>query len=118
MGLKGKWKDKINDVDGINAEDINVIANAVIEIEEGGFKGESDAVKYTEQSLSEEQRAQARKNIDAVNPNGVVELIHENVETISEDELLEWMASDGIVIPVVSADGEFYTNNQNQIFIL
>lgn len=33
--LRDKWKDKINDVDVIDADDINGIANAVIGIENG-----------------------------------------------------------------------------------
>lgn len=36
MALKDKWVDKRNNVDDVNAEDINDIANAVIYIEENG----------------------------------------------------------------------------------
>ena len=33
MALKGNWKDKINGVDKNNADDINQVAHAVIELE-------------------------------------------------------------------------------------
>ena len=33
MELKDTWVDKINDVDDVNADDINEIAQAVIQIE-------------------------------------------------------------------------------------
>lgn len=44
MGLKGKWQDKINNVDYIVAEDINDIANSVIELEDKIEGGNSSAV--------------------------------------------------------------------------
>lgn len=34
MALKDKWKDKVDDVDDVLAEDINSIAHAVIDLEE------------------------------------------------------------------------------------
>ena len=34
MELKDTWVDKINDVDDVNADDINKIAHAVIDLEE------------------------------------------------------------------------------------
>lgn len=105
MDFKDFWKDKVNGEDVIDADDINAIANAVIEIEKSGIKGESDAVKYTEQSLNEKQQAQARENIDAVNPSEVVELIKENVKTIKGEK-----GEDGISPTVsVSKSGKVTT---------
>ena len=50
MALKDKWVDKINEVDDIDTNDINTVANAVIEIEktlenngESGKDGENGA---------------------------------------------------------------------------
>lgn len=40
--LRDKWKDKKNDVDMIDADDINNIANAVIEIENNLEKYDAD----------------------------------------------------------------------------
>lgn len=65
MALKDKWVDKINEVDDVDANDINTVANAVIEVE-GKLDGFEYGVKYKPQSLTEEQKAQARKNIDAL----------------------------------------------------
>ena len=39
MALKDNWINKINGVDDINAEDINNIARAVIDLEENGTGG-------------------------------------------------------------------------------
>ena len=62
MPLKDKWRDKINDVDYIDANDINEIAHSVIDME----KKSVENVLYTPQTLTEEQKAQARKNIGIV----------------------------------------------------
>ena len=47
MALKDTWVDKVNEVDDVDADDINEIADAVIEIEEqlesGGGSGEDGA---------------------------------------------------------------------------
>ena len=36
----------------------------------------------------------------------------------SDDDMLEWLASESIIDPVSSSDGELYTDNQNNIYIL
>ncbi len=36
----------------------------------------------------------------------------------TEDDMLEWLASESIIDPVSSSDGELYTDNQNNIYIL
>ena len=65
MPLKDKWVDKINDVDYIDANDINEIAHSVIDME----KKSVENVLYTPQILTDEQKAQARENIGAVGLN-------------------------------------------------
>lgn len=62
MPLKDKWVDKINDVDYIDANDINEIAHSVIDIEEKSVEN----VLYTAQTLTAGQKSQARENIGAI----------------------------------------------------
>lgn len=68
MPLKDKWADKINDVDYIDANDINEIAHSVIDME----KKSVENVLYTPQTLTDEQKAQARKNIGAASEGYVL----------------------------------------------
>jgi hypothetical protein len=44
MSLNEKWKDKVDGVDGIMADDVNSIAHAVIEIEKNGASGDEIVV--------------------------------------------------------------------------
>ena len=61
MPLKDKWVDKINDLDYIDANDINEIAHSVIDME----KKSVENVLCTPQTLTGEQKSQARENIGA-----------------------------------------------------
>lgn len=36
----------------------------------------------------------------------------------SDDDMLEWLASESIIDPVSSSDGELYVDSQNNIYIL
>ena len=68
MPLKDKWVDKINDLDYIDANDINEIAHSVIDME----KKSVENVLYTPQTLTDEQKAQARENIGAASEGYVL----------------------------------------------
>lgn len=68
MPLKDKWVDKINDLDYIDANDINEIAHSVIDVE----KKSVENVLYTPQTLTDEQKAQARENIGAASEGYVL----------------------------------------------
>ena len=80
MPLKDKWVDKINDVDYIDANDINEIAHSVIDMEKKSVENVLD----TPQTLTDEQKAQARANIGA--ENLTIEILEEDP---TEDELYE-----------------------------
>ena len=45
MALKDKWVDKQDGIDDVLAEDINSIANAVIELEEKGIRVEINPIE-------------------------------------------------------------------------
>lgn len=53
MALKDTWVDKINGVDYNDAEDINKVAQAVIELEENGVGGAGEAGGYYTPSVSQ-----------------------------------------------------------------
>ena len=56
--LKDTWKDKINGVDAINANDINGIAKAVIDIEKNGVGNGGKIVIDSEMSDTSENAVQ------------------------------------------------------------
>ena len=60
MALKDIWKNKVNGVDDVDAEDINEIAQAVIEIEKkgAGNGGNTDIVIDNEMSDTSENAVQ------------------------------------------------------------
>lgn len=60
MALKDIWKNKVNGVDDVDAEDINEIAQAVIEIEKNGAGngGNTDIVIDNEMSDTSENAVQ------------------------------------------------------------
>jgi hypothetical protein len=53
MSLKENWKDKVDGVDDIMADDVNSIAHAVIEIEENGASGDEIVVDDIMSDVSE-----------------------------------------------------------------
>lgn len=53
MSLKEKWKDKVDGVDDIMADDVNSIAHAVIEIEENGASSDEIVVDDIMSDVSE-----------------------------------------------------------------
>nr|DAQ47709.1 MAG TPA: hypothetical protein [Caudoviricetes sp.] len=66
------WSDlqsQIGDLAGLATEEKDNLVAAINEVKASSGSGEaSDAVLYTEQSLTEEQKAQARENIGGVRP--------------------------------------------------
>jgi tetrahydromethanopterin S-methyltransferase subunit A len=60
MALKDIWKNKVNGVDDVDAEDINEIAQAVIKIEKNGVGngGNTDIVIDNEMSDTSENAVQ------------------------------------------------------------
>ena len=65
----------------------------------------ADSVKYTEQELTDEQKAQARENIYAS-------------ECVTDVDALLLMYETGIIEPVSDNTGAIYTNNNGLIYIL
>ena len=61
-------------------------------------------VQFTPQTLTEEQKEQARANIGS--------------EILSDDEMLMWLNSADVVKPIVSTSGEIYTDTNGEIYIL
>lgn len=41
-----------------------------------------------------------------------------DVQTVSDDDILNWLNEEKVVEPVTSASGEIYTTNNNNIYIL
>ena len=71
-------------------------------------EGESTAVLFVEQILSDSQKTQARVNIDALGTPDIV----------SDEEFFMWLVDADIVMPVTSASGEIYVSNSNELYIL
>ena len=66
-------------------------------------------VKFTEQELTDEQKSQARNNIDAAGKNDVI-------QSDSADALQDLAESD-LVVPV-QQDGTFYTSPSGELYVL
>lgn len=72
------------------------------------IEGEDCSVLYIAQSLTEEQKTQARTNIDALGTPDIV----------SDEEFFMWLVDANIVMPATSASGEIYVSNSNELYIL
>lgn len=84
MALIDIWVNKINDKDVVDADDINNIASAVINIE----NQEQSIVKTTEQTFTNEQKAQARNNIDVPSNEEVRQLASNFEQALSVNAVL------------------------------
>lgn len=90
----------------------------------------ADVVKYSEQTLTEEQQIQARTNIGAISSYDLVQGDwNQNDETASDyiknkpkiatdDDILDLLTELGEITPVVASDGSIYTDNQNRIILI
>lgn len=90
----------------------------------------ADAVKYSEQTLTEEQQAQARTNIGAISSSCLVQsdwnqndstasdYIKNKPKIATDDDILDLLTELGEITPVVASDGSIYTDNQNRIILI
>lgn len=90
----------------------------------------ADIVKYSEQTLTEEQQAQARTNIGAISSSGLVQsdwnqndstasdYIKNKPKIATDDDILDLLTELGEITPVVASDGSIYTDNQNRIILI
>lgn len=65
----------------------------------------NEAVLYTAQSLTEEQKAQARANIGCG-------------EIATEEDIVILLTNQGYISPVGANDGAIYTDNNDKIYVL
>lgn len=94
--------------------------------------GSSAAVLFTEQNLTENQKNQARKNIDTISTNDLELSVADwsqddenalnyikNKPTIAADEeIMDFMAEINLITPVTSSDGDILTGNNGEIYSL
>lgn len=88
----------------------------------------AEKIGYNEQTLTDEQKAQARANIGAGipqiqsdwNQSDTTELdyIKNKPQEISDEEFIAWLNEENIVSPVATASGELYVTNNNEIYVL
>lgn len=71
-------------------------------------EGDDCSVLYIAQSLTKEQKAQARINIEALGTSDIV----------SDEEFLAWLFEAKVVEPLMTASGEIYASNNNEIYVL
>lgn len=90
----------------------------------------ADIVKYSEQTLTEEQQTQARTNIGAIssydlvqgdwnqNDSTAADYIKNKPKIATDDDILDLLTELGEITPVVASDGSIYTDNQNRIILI
>lgn len=75
---------------------------------ENEVEGDDCSVLYIVQSLTKDQKTQARINIDALGVSDIV----------SDEEFLAWLFEVKVVEPLMTASGEIYASNNNEIYVL
>lgn len=90
----------------------------------------ADIVKYSEQTLTEEQQIQARTNIGAISSSDLVQgdwnqndstaadYIKNKPKIATDDDILDLLTELGEITPVVASNGSIYTDNQNRIILI
>lgn len=110
MPLKDKWVDKINDLDYIDANDINEIAHSVIDME----KKSVENVLYTPQTLTDEQKAQARENIGAMSDNLSAAIDASVTQYLVDNPVVNGMAATLRILLQTLFGSAVYTSDQSK----
>ena len=94
--------------------------------------GSSAAVLFTEQNLTENQKNQARKNIDTISTNDLElsvadwsqddenasNYIKNKPSIASDEDIMDFMSELNYISPVTTANGSILTNNSGEIYSL
>ena len=82
-----------------NNDELQEILNAVNELPEAG-ESVTDAVRYTEQTLTDEQKEQARENIDALGENDLRDTVFQIVDDDVKGDIVQSIIAELQGLPV------------------
>lgn len=82
---------------------------------DGNFIKDADFVSYNKQELTEEQKAQARKNIGAIDKSALEDI--GAITTATDDEIIELLAQEDMLPTVTDSDGAILADENENILL-
>lgn len=80
--------------------------------------GNPNALLFSEQNLTEEQKTQARANIGTIDAKAVDDALSLKADNISHEETVELLTETGFISPLTNANGDVYTNAKGDVYVL